>query len=99
VGWEEREVDSLDGLRDWRFQPLGQRSLLLWVQFRTIQLMEQIMARHFGPQHMKNNYAAMGNNTIGKPNYAYGGRRNRSVAEAIQAERAAAARAAAIKRK
>lgn len=49
------------------------------------------MARHFGPQHMKNGYAAMGKSRL-RPNYAGAG--GKSIAEAIAAERARAARIA-----
>lgn len=49
------------------------------------------MARHFGPQHMKNGYAAMGNSGL-RPRFANAG--GRSVAESIARERAIAARMA-----
>lgn len=49
------------------------------------------MARHFGPQHTKNGYAAMGGSSL-RPVYANAG--GRSVAEAIARERAMAARMA-----
>lgn len=52
------------------------------------------MARHFGPQHIKNGYAAMGGSKL-RPIYS-GFNSLRSVAEAISAARAAAARQAKI---
>lgn len=52
------------------------------------------MARHFGAQHIKNGYAAMGN-SLARPRYK-GMNSKRSVGEAIAAERARAARAAKI---
>jgi len=55
------------------------------------------MARHFGPQHVKNGYAAMGP-AIGRPMYK-GINANKTIAEAIAAERRKAAKAAAIKKK
>lgn len=55
------------------------------------------MARHFGPQHVRNGYAAMGQSAA-RPLYA-GFRRKRTVAEAIAAARRAAAREAAAKKK
>lgn len=52
------------------------------------------MAKHFGAQHMKNGYAAMGGNPA-RP--IYGGiASGRSVAQAIAEERARAARAAKV---
>lgn len=51
------------------------------------------MARHFGPQHIKNGYAAMGN-ARGRPIYK-GVNKLRTVAQAIAEARHAAARAAA----
>lgn len=50
------------------------------------------MARHFGPQNMRNGYAAMGKSKL-RPVYA-GSNGGKSVAEAIAAERARAARIA-----
>lgn len=55
------------------------------------------MARHFGPQHCKNNYAAMGG-AKGAPNYGWMNK-NRSVAASIDAERRKAARMAAASKK
>lgn len=52
------------------------------------------MAKHFGPQHMHNGYAAMGG-SLSRPRYA-GVNSSKSVGEAIAAERARAARAAKI---
>lgn len=52
------------------------------------------MARHFGPQHIANGYAAMGGNKK-RPHYS-GFNSQRSVAESIAASRAAAARQAKI---
>lgn len=49
------------------------------------------MARHFGPQHMHNGYAAMGSNSR-RP--IYSGVSERSVADSIAAERRKAARMA-----
>lgn len=54
------------------------------------------MARHFGPQNMKNGFAAMGNHAR-RP--IYGGVSGRSIQEAMAREKAKAMRAAAIKRK
>lgn len=54
------------------------------------------MARHFGPQHIKNGYAAMGNSR-GRPRHK--GASNRSVAESIAAARRTAARIAAASSK
>lgn len=48
------------------------------------------MARHFGPQHCKNNYAAMGG-AIGAPVYKWMNK-TRSVAASMAAERAKAER-------
>ena len=48
------------------------------------------MARHFGAQHCKNNYAAMGG-AIGAPNYGWMNR-NRSIAASIESERRKAER-------
>ena len=54
------------------------------------------MARHFGAQHMRDGYAAMGGN---KRRPIYGGSNTkRSVADAIAAERAKAAREARAKK-
>lgn len=53
------------------------------------------MARHFGAQHIKNGYAAMGQ-SLRRPIYA-GVNSSRSVAESIAAARNAAARQAKIK--
>jgi hypothetical protein len=55
------------------------------------------MARHFGAQHIQNGYAGMGN-SLRRPIHS-GINTQRSVAEAISAERAKAARAAKIKKK
>lgn len=55
------------------------------------------MARHFGAQHMRNGYAAMGGN-LKRPIYG-GVNTKRSVADAIAAERAKAAREARAKAK
>lgn len=52
------------------------------------------MARHFGAQHVRNGYAAMGN-AMGRPRYK-GMNSKRNVADAIAAERAKAARQARI---
>lgn len=52
------------------------------------------MARHFGPQNMRNGYAAMGG-ALRRPMHK--GASNRSVAESIAAARNAAARQARIK--
>lgn len=54
------------------------------------------MARHFGPQHMRNGYAEMGG-AKGRPIYA-GVTKKRSVADAIAAARRQAAKEAARKR-
>lgn len=52
------------------------------------------MAKHYGPQHIANGYAAMGGN---KKRPIYGGfNRKRTVAEAIAHSRAAAFRQAKI---
>lgn len=48
------------------------------------------MARRFGPQHCKNNYAAMGG-AIGAPQYKWMNR-SRSVAASIASERTKAER-------
>lgn len=56
------------------------------------------MARHFGPQHIRNGYAAMGG-SLKRPIYGGFNRQGRSVAESIQAERAKAAREARAKTK
>ena len=53
------------------------------------------MAKHFGPQHIANGYAAMGGNK-NRPIYS-GFNSQRSVAESIAASRALAARQARIK--
>lgn len=55
------------------------------------------MAKRFGAQHIKNGYAAMGGSRL-RPVYA-GFNSGRTVADAIARERAAAARAAKIKKK
>ena len=55
------------------------------------------MARHFGPQHCKNNYAAMGG-AIGAPVYKWMNR-SRSVAASMAAEQAKARRMAAASKK
>lgn len=55
------------------------------------------MARHFGPQHVKNGYAAMGG-ALRRPVYS-GVNTGKSVAEAIAAERHRAARMAAATKK
>lgn len=52
------------------------------------------MAKRFTAQHMRNGYAAMGN-AASRPIYKSANGK-RSIAEAIAAERAAAARAAKI---
>lgn len=52
------------------------------------------MPRHFGPQHMKNGYAAMGN-SLKRPRYSNAS--GLSVGESIARARAAAARQAKIK--
>lgn len=54
------------------------------------------MSRHFGPQHMRNGYAAMG---AAKRRPIYASASGRSVADSIARARAAAARAAKIKKK
>jgi hypothetical protein len=53
------------------------------------------MARHFGPQHVKNGYAAMGN-ALGRPIYK-GINSQKTIAEAIALERERAKRQANIK--
>jgi hypothetical protein len=55
------------------------------------------MARHFGPQHIKNGYAAMGQSRR-RPLYS-GFNSQRTVAEAIAAARHAAAKQAARAKK
>lgn len=50
------------------------------------------MARHFGAQHVRNGYAAMGG-SMARPHYS-GMASGRSIGEAIAAERARAARIA-----
>lgn len=55
------------------------------------------MARHFGPQHCRNNYAAMGR-AIGSPSYGWMNRHS-TVAASIEAERRKAARMAAASKK
>lgn len=50
------------------------------------------MPRHFGAQHTRNGYAAMGN-SLRRPRYR-GVNRNKSVAQAISEERARAVRIA-----
>jgi RecA-family ATPase len=55
------------------------------------------MAKHFGPQHMKNGYAAMGNSSA-RPIYKYANKK-RSVAESIASERAKAVRMANANKK
>ena len=50
------------------------------------------MARHFGAQHIRNGYAAMGASML-RPRYA-GLASGKSIGEAIAAERARAARIA-----
>ena len=55
------------------------------------------MSKHFGPHNIRNGYAAMGN-ARGRPIYK-GVNTKKSIAESIAAERARAARHAAIKRK
>ena len=55
------------------------------------------MARHFGPQHIKNGYAAMGK-ALGRPMYS-GVNTGKSIAEAIASERRKAARIAAASKK
>ena len=54
------------------------------------------MAKRFGAHNIKNGYAAMGG-SLRRPIYS-GFNSQRSVAEAIAAERAAAARAARLKK-
>lgn len=54
------------------------------------------MPRHFGPQHAKNGYAAMGG-SMRQPRYSNPS--GRSVAESIAAARRVAAREAAAKTK
>lgn len=53
------------------------------------------MSRHFGPQHIRNGYAAMGG-SLRRPLYS-GFNSQRTVAESIAAERAKAAREARAK--
>ncbi|WP_186239469.1 hypothetical protein [Burkholderia gladioli] len=55
------------------------------------------MARHFGAQHLKSGYSAMGN-AMGRPMYK-GINKDRSIAESIAAERAKAARMANASKK
>lgn len=55
------------------------------------------MARHFGPQHVKNGYAAMGASKL-RPIYS-GINSGQSIAESIAAERRKAARQAAASKK
>lgn len=55
------------------------------------------MARHFGAQHIKNGYAAMGG-SLRRPIYS-GVNTNRSIAESIAAEARRAARMNAAKGK
>ena len=55
------------------------------------------MAKKFTAQHMRNGYAAMGG-ALGRPIYK-GINSKRSIGEAIAAERAAAAREAARRKK
>lgn len=55
------------------------------------------MARHFSPQHIKNGYSAMGG-ALRRPIYG-GVNGQRTVAEAIAAERNKAARMAAAAKK
>ena len=55
------------------------------------------MAKHFGAQHIKNGYAAMGG-ALGRPKYS-GVNSGKSIAEAIAAERRRAARMAAASKK
>jgi len=55
------------------------------------------MARHFGPQHIKNGYAAMGG-SMRRPQHA-GVNSGVSVAESISRERNKAARMAAAQKK
>ena len=50
------------------------------------------MAKHFGPQHIRNGYAAMGG-AMGRPIYG-GVNSQRTVAESIAAERRKAVREA-----
>lgn len=57
------------------------------------------MSKHFGPQHAKNGYAAMGG-SLSRPCYgAYGIPTKRSVQEAIASEARKAARMQAAKGK
>lgn len=58
---------------------------------------EFVMARHFGPQHIKNGYAAMGG-SLRRPLYA-GVNAGKTIAESIAAERRRAARMAAASKK
>ena len=53
------------------------------------------MARHFGPQHMKNTYAGMGNHPA-RPRYA--GLSGRTIAQSIAREKKKAETAARIKK-
>lgn len=55
------------------------------------------MAKHFGAQHVKNGYAAMGG-ALGRPIYS-GVKAGQSISEAIAAERRRAARMAAASKK
>lgn len=55
------------------------------------------MAKHFGAQHVKNGYAAMGN-ARGRPIYK-GINAKRTIADAIAQERARGARMAAASQK
>jgi hypothetical protein len=58
---------------------------------------ENRMAKHFGAQHIKNGYSAMGN-ALGRPVYS-GVNTGKSIAESIAAERRRAARMAAAGKK
>ena len=58
---------------------------------------EKQMAKHFGAQHVKNGYAAMGG-SLGRPIYS-GVNTGKSIAESIVAERRRAARMAAASKK
>ncbi|MGL4649576.1 MAG: hypothetical protein ACRC1H_09220 [Caldilineaceae bacterium] len=55
------------------------------------------MSRHFGAQHIRNGYAAMGG-ALRRPIYG-GVNSGKTIAEAIQAERRKAARIAAASKK
>lgn len=55
------------------------------------------MARHFGRQHVRNGYAAMGN-AMGRPMYK-GINSTKTIAQAIAQERARAVRMAAAAKK